>query len=464
MRFDPVGGGQFQQMIKKIMDSERAPVKTMEARKEKEQARVKLFQDFKERFNGLRAHLDEFTNIRKFRELKADLGIGADLMNVSLDKERAEPGSYEIEVNEMAHRSSIISNGVEDPKEPLFGIGFVVMPTADGTKDIFVTESQASLQGIANLINAESETPVQASVLRDEYDSEKPWRLILTAKKEGDLNRVDFPDFYFLDGQEDLYVENDRDARNATLLVDGFQIETNGNNVDDFLTGVGIQLKQAKPDAPFMLKISEDYEKMAGKMEALVQQINKVLEFINKQNQIDKETDTRSTFAGDTSLQGIEYKLRNMIHQGFAISNSDGENYRVVYLNQAGVRFEKTGMITFDKQKFIKYMEKDFEGVAKAVTGDGGFAQQLRNYFNVYSQSGNGLLATKEEGLKSRIRQIDDNISRKNEQLTRKEEALVRKFANLSATVSGMQQQQAYLQQSMGAAASMGGAISSLIG
>ena len=47
LRFDPIGGGQFKQAVKAIMEAEAQPLKTLEARKGKEESKMKLFQDFK---------------------------------------------------------------------------------------------------------------------------------------------------------------------------------------------------------------------------------------------------------------------------------------------------------------------------------------------------------------------------------------------------------------------------------
>ena len=41
-------------------------------------------------------------------------------------KDRAEPGSYNIQIDSLAKRSSAISNGFKDPNEPSLGIGYLV--------------------------------------------------------------------------------------------------------------------------------------------------------------------------------------------------------------------------------------------------------------------------------------------------------------------------------------------------
>jgi flagellar hook-associated protein 2 len=379
LRFDPVGGGQFQQAIKVIVEAERQPIKQLETRKTREEAKQKLFQEFKGKFQGFDKTLSEFTNFKNFRELKVDLGDGASFVNVTVDKDKAQPGSYTLQVDQLAQRSSVISNGFSNPDDPVLGIGFVVANMANGdSAEIFVDEDNASLRGIANLINSQSKSPIRASVVKDGSDPEKPWRLIMTAKQDGADDGVQFPDFYFLDGKEDFYVSDENEAQNAVIMLDGFPIEAQGNDINDFLEGVNLHLKQARPDQPITITISEDHQKVAGKVKGLIDQVNGILSFINQQNKVDEKSDTRTTFAGDTTLQTIEYRMRNLMHEGFPVGDPNSEDFHFKFLNQMGVEFGKDGLLTFKEEKFQKVLEADFNGVTEAITGDYGFAAQLK--------------------------------------------------------------------------------------
>ncbi len=464
LRFDPVGGGQFKQALKQLIEVERQPVKNLEVRKQREEARLKLFQDFKTKFTGFDKTLGEFTDFRKFRELKADLGDGQNFMSVTLDKDRAEAGSYTIQIDQLASRTSVITNGFEDPDTAVLGIGFVVGQLANGeTTEIFVDEANSSLRGVETLINRQPGNPVRASVIKDLTDPERPWRLILTAKKDGADDAVYFPEFYFLDGNEDLYIDNENDAQNALLMLDGFPIESDGNQIKEFLKGVNVQLKGARPDQPFTLTITEDHQKIAGKVKLLIDQINSILDFINKQNQVDDKSDTRTTFTGDTSLQSIEYRLRNLVHEGFPVGDPDSDDFKFTFLTELGVEFDKGGQLTFKEDKFTKALEGDFEAIAEVVTGPWGFANQLKTVIQGYTQSGTGLLQTREQGLRQRIKKIDDDITQKERRIDQRTEALTGQFARLQASLSSLQRQQQYLQATLPSGGG-GNLVSQLLG
>jgi flagellar hook-associated protein 2 len=451
LRFDPMGGGTFKNAIKQIIEVERQPIKNIENRKTREEAKLKLFQEFKGKFGGLDKTLTEFSNFKQFRELKVDLGDGSELMSVTLDKDVAEPGNYQMQIESLASRSSVLSNGFKDPTDNTMGSGFIKATLTNGeTREIFVDHKSASLYGIANLINREPDNVVHASVIQDLSEPETPWRLLISSKKDGADDEVIVPEFYFVDSAQNIYIDDEAEARNAEVRINGFKIETEGNQVKDFLKGVNIQLKQAKPERPFNFTITEDYQKISGKVKGLIDQFNGILDFINKQNQVDEKSDTRTTFAGDSTLQSVEYRLRNLLHEGYPVGDPDSEEFRWVFLHQVGVEFEKTGSISFKEEKFQKMLESDFEGISEAITGPFGFAAQARKVLQGYTAAGTGTLANREAAFKSKIKKMDQDIADKELRIENKTRQLTDQFSRLQGSLNQMQQQQQYL-ASMGA-------------
>ncbi len=463
LRFDPMGGGQFKSAMNAIIEAEKQPIKALEKRKEHENAKLKLFGDFKTKFNTLRSSLSSVIGFNKFKELKAELGDGNQLMTVSIDKEKANVGSWDVEIKELAERSSMISNGFSDPNKKVLGVGYIQFDLPDGgSQEVYVTKNDASLYGVAAKINAIPDSAVKATVLKDVTDSEKPYRLVITAKKDGSDHEVKFPQMYFVDGQEELYVEQDKGAKNALLAVDGFEIELPSNENPDFLQGVGVQLKQAKPGQKFTMNVRADYPKVTEKVKKVIEGMNSVLDFINKQNQVNESSDTKSTFAGDTSLQNVEFRLRNLMHEGFATRNTGDENFRIYHLSDLGIEFDKAGALSLKEERFQKALEADFEGVAEAVAGEYGLASQLKTVLDGYADA-TGVLIAREKGIQTRIKQIDDNIANKQRNIEKKTESLTAQFSRLQSSLSDMQRQQNYLSSTLGGGGG-GNPIAQLLG
>ena len=451
LRFDPVGGGRFQQALQAIIQAEQKPIVAMENRKKVVEQKLKSFQEFKGKFSGFQNSIKEITGTRNLQEFIADVGDAGNLIDVTLDKTKVQPGSYSMRIEELANRSSMISNGFKDPAEKSLGIGYVVVHGADGEDfELFVDETKSSLNGIAQSINQLQEAPVSATVVRDATDPDRPWKMILSAKGEGAEEGVDFPEFYFLDGDERFWIDDSVDSENALVEINDYLIETKGNEVADFLEGVNIKLKGADPEKRFTLTIRPDNEKITSKIKDVVNHVNEVLDFINKQNQVDERSDTRTMFTGDTSLQTVEYRLRNLMHEGFPVWDHKQEEYRLKFLNEMGVGFERSGKLAFDENKFKQSLEKDGQGVVEAVSGELGFAYQLGEVLKIYTNPYDGLLSTKEKTLRQGVEQIDRNIESTQRRVDQKIQSLTQKFSRLQGTLGALQSQQQYLQATMG--------------
>ncbi len=456
-----MGGGQFKQAVAQLIEIEGQPIKAMQGRKAKEEMRMKLFQEFKTKFSGLDKALNEMTTFRKFRELKVDLGDGTNLVNVTVDKDKAETGQYQLEVSQLAAKTSLISNGFEDPNETIFGAGFIRVETENGeSTQIPVSEKDSSLRGIASALNRNANSPLRGAVIKDAAQPDAPWKLVLSAAKEGASQQIQTPDFNF-EGAAEISIADQHDAQNATLSLNGFPIETETNDITDFLPGVNFHLKQASPDHPFTMTITEDYQKVSGKIKGLVEQVNQVLQFIVKQNTIDEKTDTSTTFAGDTSLQSMEYQLRNAIHDGYPGGEPDDKNAPLVHLTELGVEFEKNGLLTFKEEKFNKTLESNFDSIAQAMSGPNGLATRMRSIVDGYTRIGNGTLSVKEQGIRERIKQIDSQIDDKTRLVEQKKQSIVDQFSKLESSLGNLQRQQQQLSASLGGG---GGSISQLLG
>ena len=464
LRFDPMGGGQFKAAINAIVEAEKVPIKALEKRKETENTKVKLFGEFKGKFTALQASLGGMIGYSKFKELKAELGDGAQLVNVTVDKEKANAGSWEVEVKELAERSSMISNGFTDPNKKLLGSGYIKMEMGNGeTQDVYVMKDEASLYGIASKINNIPDGAVKATVLKDEASPDKPYRLVLNARKDGAENNIKFPQLYFTDGEEDFYIDKDKGSKNALLSVDGFDVELGSNDVPDFLQGVGMSIKQAKPGQKFTLAIKADYAKVSDKMKKVVDGVNGILAFINSQNQVNESSDTKATFAGDTSLQNIEFRMRNLMHEGFGAHFENEDKFKIYHLSDVGIEFDKKGVLSIKEDKFQKSMEGDFDGLAEALSGDKGFISQLKTVMDSYTDPTTGVLSSKDKSFQTRIKQIDQDIATKERNLDKKTEQLTAQFSRLQGSLSDMQRQQSYLSATLGGGGG-GNSISQLLG
>lgn len=444
--FGSINSGLPKDIVQQILKAEEIPMKKMEEKKGKIQDKKNLVDELTKKVEAMRGSIFANKSSQSFRELLVKVsGNGID---ASLDKNVAKPGSYQIEVLQLAQKSSAISNGVEDKDKTYLGVGYLQYELPNGdTKEVYIDADHSSLSGIAKLINGDDENGMQATVINSGDESDEPWKLIISLENTGDKNEAFFPNLYLVDGDIDIWFDNERKAQDAKIKLDGFEIELSSNQSTDVIPGVTLDLKKAQPGEEITLEIEEDSAKIAEKIDTLIQNINDVLKFIKDQNNMDESTDTTRTLGGDLTLQTIESKIRNAVFQ--TIQTDFGPRR----IGDLGLTFQKNGLLGFDKNIFQNKVDGKYEEAAQIVTGkysveEGkikGFIDNLEDVIKTTLSRPSGALFTRKEGLESQIKQIDRKIERKQRQIDKKEQMLKQKFARLEESISRIQTQGAGL-------------------
>lgn len=444
--FGSIGTGLPKDIVDQLIKAEKIPIDRLETRKGKIENKKKLVQELTTSVENMRGEIFKNRGFRSFRELKVD--AESDAVKVALDKNIANTGSWQMEVVQLAQKSSIFTNGVEDKDKTYMGVGYISYELPDGeSREVYVGPEDSSLSGIARLINADSGNGMRANVVNDGKDKDKPWRLVISLEKHGDMNKAQWPYFYMVDGVEDLYIDEKRDGRDAKIKVDGFEVEVAENKIKDLIPGAVIDLKKAKPGEEFSIQITEDTQKITEKMTSIVDRINDVLKFIKTQNAMDEKTDSSQTLGGDSSLRTLEGKIRSTIFQ--PIQTSKG-NRRI---GELGITFGKDGLLAFDAAKFEKVVSEDYKSAAEVVVGiynreggkTNGFIDNIYDVAGITIEKPFGLLSNKRNGLQKGIDQIDRQIDTKKRMVENKERVLKDKFSRLEETMARIKGQGAGL-------------------
>lgn len=424
------------------MNAEKIPIQKMEFKKGQIQSKLSLLENLISMVSNLKGTTLSNRTARSFRELKV-ADYNNDIVDISVDKNIANPGSYQFEVVSLAQKSSAFTNGVEDPKETYLGVGYLGYELPNGDeKEIYIDSEHSSLNGIAKLINGDTENGMSATVVDDGKDSDSPHRLIISLEQTGDKNKATFPYFYLVDGEVDLNIDQERQGRDAVVKLDGFEIEVSENQVNDLIKGVSIDLKKAQPGVEFTIEVTEDVQKVSEKVSGIIENVNNILSFIKKQNSLDESSDTKSTLGGDLTLQTLESRLRSTIFEN--VQTSSG----LKRLGDIGITFQRSGLIKLDSAKFQSELKKDFKGSAEVLVGqltkDGlikGAIHRLSDLAETALSNPNGFLTTRKGGLRSKISQIDQSIANKERHIQNKERVLKEKFARLEETMSQIKAQ-----------------------
>lgn len=440
--FGSINSGLPKDIVQQIIAGEKVPLQKMAERKGKIENKKALLTDLMKRVENLRGSVYANKSERSFREF--EVNVSGDGFTATVDKNVANPGNYQIEVMQLAQKSSAISNGVEDKDKTNIGVGYLQYELPNGEeKEVYIDSDSATLTGLARLINGDTENGMNANVVNSGDGSDEPWKIIITLDETGDGKRAEFPNLYLVDGEVDIWFEGERKAQDAKIKLDGFEIELPSNTSSELIPGVTIDLKKADPGNELSLEIKEDTAKMTDKIDELVTNINEVIKFIKDQNALDENSDTSRTLGGDITLQTLESRLRSTV---FAGVKTDFGSRRI---GDLGLTFQRSGLLELDKDKFQAALNKNMKMVAQVVNGKytiengkvNGFIDNLDTLVSDALRRPSGILTSRKDGLNSKIDQIDRRIETKERQIKRKEEHLKAKFARLEETISRIKTQ-----------------------
>ena len=451
--FGSINTGLPKDIVNQLMEAERIPINKMEARKGKIADKKKVLGDLIGLVTKVRDEVVKTQGAKNLRELKVE--TNNNYIGLEIDKNIAKPGTNQIEVMELAQKSTELSSGFPDRNETYVGVGYIQYEKPNGeSREVYIDPENATLDGIAKVINADESSGLTATVINDGSGSDKPFRLALSVSGTGDGNKAKFPYFYFIDGDYDFYLEHERPASNAKIKFNGFDIEYPTNKIDDLIPGAVIDLKKAKPGEEFGINISEDIQAVSLKISNFIESINGVLSFIKQQNALDQSSDTSRTLGGDSVLQSLESRLRGMIFEDIITS----QGYRRA--GDLGVSFQRSGLLQIDNKRFENFLAKDYGLVTEILVGrfdpvtktkSSGLIDNVQKVIDSSLRTPDGLLQSRNNTFKGNIDQIDRQIAQKNRFLDQKEKNLKDKFSRLESTISKIKNQGAGL-AAMGAA------------
>ena len=439
IRFGGLASGLPPNIVDQIMASERLPIQNMESKKENINAKMQLVGDLESRLRKVGDSLKEVIGVGGFKDYSLDFSREG-VIKGTVDPKTAQKGSWSLEVLKLPKSSGRMTNGFPDPNKTQVGVGYLTFETPEGEHEIYINDTNNTLQGVARAVN-EAGIGIQANVVKDADDSDYPHKLIFSSQEYGSDNDIVFPTVYLLDGDHDLYFDKERKAENGKIKLNGFEVEVDAKELNDIVPGVNLDLMSAEPGKEVTVTVNEDYETIKGKMSEFVNSMNSVLGFIQSQNRMDENTDTSKTLGGDSMLRSVEMRVRSLLQSG---SYSTGN--QISRLSQLGVEYNRNGTLDFDEAKFNQAVETRPKEVVRFLQGDGGpssgFINRVKEFVQTSVNGAFGVIGNRKRGLENRVRRIDQRIENKERLLAQKETNLRRKFSRLEETMGRLQAQQ----------------------
>lgn len=359
----------------------------------------------------------------------------------------AQPGTYKVEVVQLAQGGRQYSNGVSSATSGLGLNGTLTLQIGTGdlqapgggllvgaaTAAIDVTLDD-SLDSIIQKIN-DSDLRLQASAF---FDGSQ-YRIQLRGLDAGSDNGLTISQSGFDLGFNEP--DNIKQvAQNAQVKIDDFLVESPTNQVSQAIQGVTLALKE-KTTEPFEISIESDPEALGKKLQGFVDAYNKVIDKLHTTAGFGDKKATNPLLSGDSTLRGVGSRLSQ------ALGTTFGSGLRNS-LASIGVQLNTNGTLKLDATKLAKAQTEDPKALESILAGDGsssGVMDLVRELANNLTDPTSGSVNIRKDGLDSRARSISDQIAREEERLVTMEARLRKTFSHMDSYVSGQNSQLSFL-------------------
>ena len=343
-----------------------------------------------------------------------------DFISMTSDKD-AEVGNYSVKVERLAEKHKLVSTGIDS--EAAVGEGTLTINSGDNSF-VVVASDTATLADIRDAINDSADNKsVIATIITDDDGQ----HLVLSSKETGLANAItivvdDVSDANNTDAlglsrlaydpvvsspTYSLSMEQATAALDAKIIIDGTLEVTNSTNTfTNVIDGVDITAKKihSAEDDLSSVTLSENNANVEAGLNQFVKNYNDLLTLSKTLGQAGEGG--TGPLAGDSLLRGVMSKLRQQISTPFETSGGDS-----LSLSQLGVRSDRYGVLTLDKDDLNEYIAKDVDGVQNFFVGSEespGFASSVDTLMKFYTDS-DGLIDSRIEGKKSQLENIDDD-------------------------------------------------------
>lgn len=427
-----------QAIVRSLVDVQRIPVQRLEQDNAFNRSKISVIDGLSSALADLRTAA---TDIDTRGEFLSYAGTVSDESVAKLTTSGdAVPGQYTMEVISLASAQRTYSDTIADKTASLSAsdqtLSFTVGST---TTDVTITAG-SSLEQVVGEINA-SGAPVSAGILFDGTN----YRLQVVGQSTGSDNAITFSDTGLGLGL-DTPANTVQAATDASFTLDGFAVTSSTNIVNDVLPGVTLELDQVTT-APVELAITPDSDALEEKLQGFVDSYNAVFGIINAQV---GEGRGRGTLNGDSTVRNIELGLSRLISSPIpGLTDANGDTMQ---LSNLGIQTQNDGTLTLDSTKLAETLAGGFTEAARYFAGDtsagiDGMGQLLDDLIDSYTDSVDGLLSARKDGITAQIEDNDSRIESLERYISTFEQNLLDQFSALEGSISALQSQQNFLAQ-----------------
>ncbi len=427
-----VSGLNTTEVINRLLEIERAPIRRLEARKSEANARLAAWRALNTKLKTLTDRAAALARSLTFQAARATSSDTKVL--VASASPGAVPGTYTVTVNRLASAHQVSTDTYADKDAQTFGTGTLTITVGGNATSVTISEGQNSLSGIASAVNA-ADAGVYAAVVQVTGG----YRLLLTSRTQGAGGAVSVDTSGLSGGTDTLSFPHEvNPAQDAEMVLGSgagaVTVHRPSNVVTDLLPGLTLALAGT---GTVTVTVEQDLEAVKKAVRDFVAAYNDVVDTLTQYGRYDPETKQRGALQGDGTLQRIQAQLPD------AVLRTEVPEQTLKRLSDLGVRLGRDGKLTLDESKLADALQGRFEEARRVLEAAGA---RMRDTADGLTKV-DGAVWVAMEALNGRLRTYDQQIGRWEDRVERKREQLVRMFTELEKALGQLRSQGDWLAQ-----------------
>jgi flagellar hook-associated protein 2 len=385
-------------------------------------------------------------DINRFQGRQATLS-SSDFLTATTDSS-AVPGSYSIEVQQLASAQKLQSAAFESPTTAV-GTGTLRIVAGGQNYDITIDGTNNTLAQIANAINSSAAgSKLIASVITGASES----RLTIAARDTGAANGMTITQSGGDGGLAKLTYPPSGSgmtqltaALDTRVLIDGVVATSQTDTITGAIQGVTLTAKAVNASGE-TTSLNVDYDRAAARksIDSFVNAYNSLVKTIGTLTSYNATTKQGAPLFGDTGVQNIASQLRRVI-----ASNVAGADTSTQALAQIGISAQLDGTLTVDSTRLDAAFTNDFDAIGQLFSKDGaGVAVKLDGLLQQYVGT-DGLFDKRTASLNASIKDIDDQRNQLTDRLNALKDRYTKQFNALDSLLAKLQSDSNYLTQQL---------------
>ena len=423
-------------IVSQLMLLERQPITKIQSDKTKVTAKQSVNQEINGLLKTLRDKAKALMDSSAFASRTAS-STNAPVATATADS-TAAPGSYNLVVTALAKAHTLASAA-----SPTISADTLHVTVGTKTVDVAVANTD-TLQGIADKLNAATDTPVSASVVNG--------KLVLISQTQGAAGGITVSSDAALAGA--LGMGQTQAAQDAAVTINGLAVTASGNVITNAVNGVQMTLTQ---EGSTTLNVGTDGKAIQGKVQEFIDAYNALNDNVARATKYDIATKTAGTLQGDQGLQSILSQVRTAATaQVGALAGGKYDQLAQIGISTAA---DRSGRLVLDSAKFQKALLENPNAVRDVFAKDDangtadnndGVATRLASLADTFST---GFLEPRLKGFTDTLGRMDKKIADLEVVMTMKETRLKQQFASMESAISKLKSQGSNMAAQLGISA-----------